>query len=350
MAYINLPNDPVSGNLRDGEDYAKGSYVYANDKAIVDEVNGNLDNVNIKSNANIAVSKISGTAVNLTSEQVVENKHFINCTIGTNQFDFEKALVPIGTIVPIYDFGGALTFDSDYYAYCNGQSKTIGGVSRTLPDLSNRYIVGFGTEGGADIGSAAWAIGAVGAASHKVDLRHVHANTVGASDLSLGTTNKTSTDPTPDDTGSASTTYTGNEASHTHSTPNHRHNIEYSTVRVAASSGGAATPIYSADSDGAMIGASVTGPSIDTVRRHTNRTVSSGASTSGAGSTHKHTLAHTHNIDHTHSTNITHSHTHGSAQHSITNVNPTATGVVADWSAVSIQPRSIRCRYIMRIK
>jgi len=84
MAYINLPNNITTGNLRDGEDYSKGSYVYANDKAIVDEINGNLDNVNIKTGANIAVAKISGTAVNLASEQTLENKTLDNCFIGKN--------------------------------------------------------------------------------------------------------------------------------------------------------------------------------------------------------------------------------------------------------------------------
>lgn len=82
--------------------------------------------------------------------------------------------VPIGSIIPFYDFNGALTFDTDYWAYCNGQTKTIGGSSRTLPDLSNRYLVGFGTEGGADIGSASWSTTVVGNASHQTSIAHNH--------------------------------------------------------------------------------------------------------------------------------------------------------------------------------
>jgi hypothetical protein len=83
-------------------------------------------------------------------------------------------LPPVGTIIPFYDYNGALTFDTDYFAYCNGQTKTINGTSRVLPDLSNRYLVGFGTEGGTDNGSAAWATDPVGNASHQINIAHTH--------------------------------------------------------------------------------------------------------------------------------------------------------------------------------
>lgn len=84
-------------------------------------------------------------------------------------------LVPIGSIIPFYDFDGALSFDTDYWVYCDGQAQTIGGASRTTPDLSNRYLVGFGTEGGGDIDSAVWATAAVGQASHtSASIAHTH--------------------------------------------------------------------------------------------------------------------------------------------------------------------------------
>lgn len=85
-----------------------------------------------------------------------------------------KALVPIGSIIPFYDFNGALTFDTNYWTYCDGSAQTIGGSSRTTPDLSNRYLVGFGTEGGGDIDSAAWATTIVGNASHQANIAHTH--------------------------------------------------------------------------------------------------------------------------------------------------------------------------------
>lgn len=95
--------------------------------------------------------------------------------VNSNFTYVDKALVPIGSIIPFYDYNGALTFDTSYWAYCNGQTKTITGIgAQTLPDLSNRYLVGFGTEGGADNGSAAWSTTPVGNASHQVNLSHDH--------------------------------------------------------------------------------------------------------------------------------------------------------------------------------
>lgn len=87
----------------------------------------------------------------------------------------EIAYVPVGTIFAFYDFNGALTFNTNRFAYCNGQIKNVGIIGpQTLPDLSNRYLVGFGTEGGADVGAAAWATAAVGNANHQIDLSHNH--------------------------------------------------------------------------------------------------------------------------------------------------------------------------------
>ena len=120
--------------------------------------------------------------------------------------------VPIGSIIPFYDFNGALTFDTDYWAYCNGQSKTIGGSSRTLPDLSNRYLVGFGTEGGADIGSAVWSTTPVGNASHQVNLAHTH--TIAHTHTYSGTTSTAGATVSP--AGSTSTSKTP-QHSHTYS-------------------------------------------------------------------------------------------------------------------------------------
>lgn len=106
-----------------------------------------------------------------------------NVTIGTgktltvNAVEILKALVPIGSIIPFYDFNAALTFDTTYWKYCDGSTVTIGGSSRTTPDLSNRYLVGFGTEAGGDIDTASWATTVVGAASHQIDLSHTHTAT-----------------------------------------------------------------------------------------------------------------------------------------------------------------------------
>jgi len=86
------------------------------------------------------------------------------------------SLVPIGSIIAFYDFGAALTFDTDNWVYCDGSTATVGGSSRTLPDLSGRYLVGFGgaTDGAGDIDTATWATAAVGNSLHQVDIAHTH--------------------------------------------------------------------------------------------------------------------------------------------------------------------------------
>lgn len=85
--------------------------------------------------------------------------------------------VPIGSIIPFYDFNGAATFDTDYWDYCRGQvianpSSPLNG--QTMPDLSGRYLVGFGTDGSGTLHNAAWAATAVGNAGHTVNLQHSH--------------------------------------------------------------------------------------------------------------------------------------------------------------------------------
>lgn len=78
MTLINLPNDSIKGYLRDGEDYAKGSYVYSNDKAIIDVVNGQLTDNNISPSAAIQATKIADTAATLTASQTLSNKTLVS--------------------------------------------------------------------------------------------------------------------------------------------------------------------------------------------------------------------------------------------------------------------------------
>ena len=58
--------------------------------------------------------------------------------------------LPIGSIIPFYD-----------------------GL-QALPDLSNRYLVGFGSEGGNDLDSAVFSSAPVGIPFHEIDLSHAH--------------------------------------------------------------------------------------------------------------------------------------------------------------------------------
>jgi hypothetical protein len=83
-------------------------------------------------------------------------------------------LPPVGSIIPFYDYNGALTFDTAYWSYCDGSTVTILGTPRQTPDGSGRYLVGFGSDGGGDIDTAGWTTTPVGQAGHIIDLRHGH--------------------------------------------------------------------------------------------------------------------------------------------------------------------------------
>ena len=96
---------------------ADAPQVNSNFNTIVSEINGNLDDANIKSGAGIATSKISGTAVNLSSDQTLTGKKTL---AGTNQ-----------TITTASD-GATVTFN---LGLGNMHQVTLGG-NRTLA-LSN---------------------------------------------------------------------------------------------------------------------------------------------------------------------------------------------------------------------
>lgn len=97
--------------------------------------------------------------------------------------------MPVGTIVAHYDFNGLVALPAEWM-YCDG--ATVSDIDspingQVLPDLSNRYLVGFGTEAGNDIDTAAWATAAVGNASHSVALvTHTHDVNIGAFSISGG--------------------------------------------------------------------------------------------------------------------------------------------------------------------
>lgn len=84
---------------------------------------------------------------------------------------------PVGTIIPFYDFNATVTFDNTIWAYCDGSVINNAGSplnGLTLPDLSNRYLVGYGTEAGGDIDTATWNATAVGNAGHTINVQHTH--------------------------------------------------------------------------------------------------------------------------------------------------------------------------------
>lgn len=157
-----------------------------------------IDNSNIAADAEIEVSKLEDMAegeiiVGTTSDRAAVVTMSGDATIDENGVvtvsgAIGGAYVPVGTILAFYDFNALVTFSSSIFAYCNGAtiadaSSPING--QTLPDLSGRYLVGFGSDsftgdpqnntvGSATIGTAPWSIVLAGNGLHQIDLAHSH--------------------------------------------------------------------------------------------------------------------------------------------------------------------------------
>lgn len=168
-----------------------GTTAYAHDvEDLVNPLYTDIDDSNIKLGANIQVKKLEpstnagdiliGNASKVPTWVAVTGDATID---STGKIVLKEGLlngtVPIGTIIPFYDFNGLLTFDDSIWAYCNGQTKTFPVIgAQTLPDLSNRYLVGFGTENGGNIGSAEWSTTVQGIASHQINIQHSHTTNI----------------------------------------------------------------------------------------------------------------------------------------------------------------------------
>ncbi len=194
----------LGGKVLSGREIINGEnlVLYSDNKATetvrIDGATGNLttvgtvDGVDVSDLAN-SVTTIEGEVTTLEGNVT---------TLQSDVSALQVQIVPIGSIIPFYDIDARLTFDKTYWAFCDGSTATISGIgAQTLPDLSNRYLVGFGTEGGNDIDTAAWDYAVVGNSSHQINLQHSH--TVNAHSHSL--------------------------QNHTHSTPNHAHAVNAHT-------------------------------------------------------------------------------------------------------------------------
>ena len=272
-AYSFTQSSGITGHIDCGDVYiyesiASGKYVHLKPKTAL------ASNIDIQ---------LPSTLPSETSYLTMTSAGVVEASVPTD------SSVPIGSIIPFYDYG-ALAFNTAYWAYCNGQTKTVLGVSRVLPDMSNRYLVGFGTEGGADIGSATWSITPVGNASHNVTLTgaqsgigaHAHTASSGLQNASHAHTGSTGTEST----------------THIHS--------------------------YGWSSGGASGSSAVKDVTVATAMGYIN--------TSSENQTHTHAFS---------SGTETANHSHAITVNTITDT----TAV----SAHSIQPRSISVRFIMRI-
>lgn len=97
--------------------------------------------------------------------------------IGDNIVQDIKAVIPIGGVIGFADYG-LVTFDTAVFAYLDGGTyadpdSPFDGQQRE--DASGRYLVGFGTDGGGNIGAGAFSILPVGAIGHEINIQHSHA-------------------------------------------------------------------------------------------------------------------------------------------------------------------------------
>jgi len=127
-----------------------------NFNAIASIVNGNLDTTNIDP------AFLFGTG-----------RFVLESVIGVGG----GALPPIGTVLPWDDFNGKVSFNSTYYKLCDGtvinspSSPINGDLTR---DMSNLYLVGYGTINGGDIGTAPYNAAQTGNSSHQINILHSH--------------------------------------------------------------------------------------------------------------------------------------------------------------------------------
>ncbi len=241
----------------------------------------------------MAILLQNGESIQL--QRVASHQHLLN---------YDGSLLayvpPIGSLQSFYDYNGSLTFDVTKFAYCDGSNATFTGIGiQATPDLSARYLVGFGTDGGGDIDTSAWATSVVGAAGHQINLSHshtvnAHSHTVASHIHSIG--------------------------SHTHTSNPHLHSNNTSGYIAT----GGASRSFNTQSGG----------SLDL--------------TSGGGSQgdHRHTMGNT-NYSYTSIVNSTNLGNTGANAPATNTASPATNSALS--ATQSIQPRSIRVRWLVRI-
>lgn len=245
---------------------------------LYNDYNGNITNANVAASAGITYDKL----VPMSGDGTITAGGVLTITGSSS------GLLPVGTIQAFYDFGGLVTFNTAIWRYCDGSVLVYPGSplnGQTLPDFSGRYPVGFGTDGGGDIGTSPWATAAVGNVNHQINIQHNHTGP-----------SHTHTTPLHDHT-------TGDHVLDISEIPIHDHIFTWYTVP-----GGIPGPVGIATNDGP------------------NTSVTNSA---GGG------LAHN----------------HGTTGTAAPTTNPGGTGNTGDALSTtqSIQPHSIRVRYIIKV-
>lgn len=164
----------------------RSAEVNADFDVVYGEFNGNISDDNVSATAGIQFSKLQalpsaqilvGSAANVATPRTMSGDATISNTgVVTVNFGGGSG-IPVGTITAFYDYNGLVTFDTNFWKYCDGTAIVKVGSplnGQLAPDLSGRYLVGFGTDGGGDIGTALWATAPVGNAGHTINLQHSH--------------------------------------------------------------------------------------------------------------------------------------------------------------------------------
>lgn len=164
----------------------RSAEVNADFDVVYGEFNGNISDDNVSATAGIQFSKLQalpsaqilvGSAANVATPRTMSGDATISNTgVVTVNFGGGSG-IPVGTITAFYDYNGLVTFDTNFWKYCDGTAIVKVGSplnGQLAPDLSGRYLVGFGTDGGGDIGTALWATAPVGNAGHTINIQHSH--------------------------------------------------------------------------------------------------------------------------------------------------------------------------------
>jgi len=328
---------------------------------------GNVESDNIKS-ASIYDSDINwGTGSNQISAVDLPVADAGSFFTGTNTEtalqEIGAGMVPVGSIIPFYDLGGLCTFTAANWEYCNGAavvSATSPIVGQTKPDLSGRYLVGFsaaGTEGGGDIGTEPWATPAVGNTTHQVNLTHTHTishNHTLSAHTHAGPSHS-HTGPSHTHTTDIASFTSGAGTAHDHSGPSHTHSFSDS---FSISSSGNHIHSSDAGASGGWIESSSPGRYTDAADGDHTHTGSVSGTTGAGGTGNTGTEnAHTHAVNPPSTTSAAAgtgaTGPSGTDATGVPSTDQTGTDATASTSALSatqsIQPRSIRVRYIMRV-
>lgn len=269
---------------------------------------------------------------------------------------------PIGSFLMWSDYNATLPMpNSTIWHCCDGQaiadaSSPLNGI--TPLDMTGRYLVGFttGVEGDGSIDLAGNTnAAAVGNAAHQIDLSglaHDHGalGVTASGSASVNTTSKSGS--VTSHSGNS-----GNENAHTHSGPSHQHGVGTLQFKVLYGDFTLGNPVnyYAYDINGNQVqigeGGSSTGAPTGNNADFKNlladadfytasgsgSVAAGGTETTGAGSTHLHTIDHGHSdtlaftVDaHTHDINHTHASAGGGS------------------ATQTIQPRSVQCRIYVR--